>query len=84
MSRRAAWRRFSSEPLEVGEPELDERANRVLEPSLPRDRERLLVALASLRGVDTLLEPIVTRDEKPLDSLARRFGLHIPSVTVQI
>jgi hypothetical protein len=83
MSRRAAWRRFSSEPLEVGEPDLDERADGVLESGLDRNRERLLVALPRLLRVDALLEPVVARDEKSLDSLTRLVGLHFPSVTVQ-
>ena len=46
--RRSGWRRSSCEPLEIGEPELDERPDRVLEPRLARDLERLLVALAHL------------------------------------
>ena len=48
--RRRRWRRSWSEPLEVGEPDLDERPHAVLEPRLARDRERLLVALAHLLG----------------------------------
>ena len=83
MSWRAAWRRFSRKPLEVGQHDLDERADRVLEPGLDRDGERLLVALPRLLRVDALLEPIVTRHEKLLDSLPRLVGLHFPSVTVQ-
>jgi hypothetical protein len=83
MSRPAVWRRFSSEPLEVGQPDLDKRADGVLEPGLDRDGERLLVALPRLLRVDALLEPIVSRDEKSLDSLTRLVGLHFPSVTVQ-
>jgi len=69
MSRRAAWRRFSSEPLEVGEPELDERADRLLEPRLARERQRLLVALAGLRRIHALLQPVVAGDEQLLDLL---------------
>src|SRR5205814_1602086 len=48
-SRRAAWRRSSSEPLEVGEPELDERPDRVLQAGLARERQSPLVALPRLR-----------------------------------
>jgi hypothetical protein len=84
MSRRAWWRRSSSEPLEVGEPELDERPHRVLQARLTGDGQRLLVALARFRRIHALLEPVVTSDKKPLDSLTRLPGLHIPSVTVQI
>ena len=43
--RRSGWRRFSSEPFEVGEPDLDQRADPLLEAVLARERERLLVAL---------------------------------------
>ncbi len=46
--RRHGWRRFSSEPLEIGEPDLDERTNGLLEPGRARDRERLLVGRADL------------------------------------
>ena len=85
MSRRAGWRRFSIEPFEVGEPDLHERADPLLEPRFARELERLLVALACLCGVDALLQPVVARDEKLLDSLTDiAFRLHFPSVTVQI
>ena len=36
--RRSGWRRSSCEPLEIREPDLDERPHRVLQPGLPRDR----------------------------------------------
>ena len=39
-----------SEPFEIGQPDLDERADRVLETVLAGDRERLLVALPDLLG----------------------------------
>ena len=55
------------QPLEVGESELDERANAFLEPRSPGRRERRLVALAHLVERHALLEPVVTRDEKMLD-----------------
>ena len=48
--RRRRSSRSWSEPLEVGEPDLDERAHALLEPRLARDGERLLVALAGLCG----------------------------------
>ena len=32
----AGWRRFSSEPFEIGEPDLDERPDRLLDPGLAR------------------------------------------------
>ena len=59
--RRSGWRRSSCEPFEIGEPDLDERADALLEPVLAGDRERLLVALADLLGGDALLEPVVAR-----------------------
>ncbi|MDF2753513.1 MAG: hypothetical protein K0S82_1896 [Gaiellaceae bacterium] len=81
MRRRAGWRLFSCEPLEIGEPDLDERPHRVLEPGLARDGERLLVALAGLRGGDTLLEAVVARHEQLLDPRARILGpLHARSL----
>lgn len=80
MSRRAGSRRFSSEPFQVGEPDLDERANRVLQPGLPRKFERLLVALSHLGRIDALLEPVVPGDQELLDSLAR-VALHRASLT---
>ena len=46
---------------EIGEPDLDERTDRLLEACLARDGERLLVGLAHLLGVDALLEPVVAR-----------------------
>ena len=84
MCRRAGWRRFSSEPLEVGEPELDERPDGVLEPRFTCDRQRLLVALARLLRVDSLLEPVVARDQQSLDPLTDVVALHIPTVPSQI
>ena len=81
MRRRAGWRLFSCEPLEIGEPDLDERPHRVLEAGLARDRERLLVARACLRGGDSLLQAVVARHEQLLDPRARVLGLlHIPSL----
>ena len=59
--RRHGWRRFSSEPLEIGEPDLDQRANRLLEPGLTRHRERLFVGRAHLLRRDALFQPVVAR-----------------------
>jgi glycosyltransferase involved in cell wall biosynthesis len=53
--RRPGWRRSSSKPFEVREPDLDERPDRVLEPGFARDCERLLVGLAHLLRRDALL-----------------------------
>ena len=55
------------EPLEIGEPELDERPDRLLEPGFARQLERRLVALAHLLRRDALLEPVVAGDEEMLD-----------------
>jgi preprotein translocase subunit SecG len=57
-------------PLEVGEPELDERPDRLFEPGLARERERLLVALAHLVWGHALLEAIVPGNEQLLDACA--------------
>jgi hypothetical protein len=84
VSRRAGWSRSSSEPLEVGQPELDERADALLEPGFGGDGKRLLVALASLLRIDSLLETVVSGHEKLLDSLTRLVALHIPTVAVHI
>ena len=40
----------------------------LLDPGLAGDRERLLVALADLRGVDALLQAIVSREQCLLDT----------------
>src|SRR5205823_10534473 len=69
---------------QVGEPDLDERTHRLLEPGVARDRERLLPALARLLRIDTLLEAVVAGDEQLLDSLAHVLALHKTSVTRQI
>jgi CheY-like chemotaxis protein len=61
------WRRFSSEPFEIGQPELDERANRILDPRLARELERLLVALPRFLSGNALLETVVAGDEQLLD-----------------
>jgi hypothetical protein len=79
------WRRFSSEPFEVGQPELDERANRILDPRRARELERLLIALPDFLDLDSLFEPVVAGDEQPLDLgpyLVAR-GVHIRSLARQ-
>jgi preprotein translocase subunit SecG len=60
--------------LEIGQPDLDERPNRVLETCLTRDRERLLVALSDLHQGDPLLQPVVARHEELLDALTGVVG----------
>ncbi len=54
--------------VEIREPDLDQRAHGLLEPGLPRDVERLEVALAHLLCRDPLLEAVVARHEQPLDA----------------
>ena len=71
-------------PLEVGEPDLDERPDPLLEPRLARRLERLLVTLPHLGRVDPLLEPVVSGHEQLLDPQACVFPLHKLSVTRQI
>ncbi len=82
--RRRRWRRFSSEPLEVGQPDLDERADRLLEPRVLRRLEGLLVALPHLLRVDALLEAVVSGDQELLDPLPGVVALHKRTVTSQI
>jgi len=74
--RRRRSTRSSSKPLEIREPDLDERPDLLLEPGLARDRERLLEALPNLRRVDALLEPVVAGDEQLLDLLAGFVPFH--------
>jgi hypothetical protein len=76
-------RRFSRKPFEIGKPELDERADPLLDPSLAREGECLLVARAHLLGIDALLQAVVAGHEQLLDPLARVFPLHKSTVTSQ-
>ena len=71
-------------PLEVGEPDLDERPHRLLEPGLTREGERLLVAFAGPGRDDSLLEAVVAGDEELLDPLPRLLPLHKRTLTVHI
>jgi hypothetical protein len=52
--RRLGSRRFSSEPLDIGQPDLHERADSLFQTSLARDLERLLVHLPHFRRFDSL------------------------------
>jgi len=56
--------------LEVREPDLDQRPDPLLHPVLARERQRGLVALAHLRGVDALFEPVVAGQDQLLKVLA--------------
>jgi CheY-like chemotaxis protein len=79
------WRRFSSEPFEIGKPDLDERPDSVLDPRVASELERLLVALARFLDGNTLLQPVVAGHEQALDlraDLVAR-GVHIRSLTRQ-
>src|SRR5207244_13328294 len=83
--RRSGWRRFSFEPFEIGESDLDERTHRLLEPGRTCNLERLLVALAHLSQVDPLLEPVVPRQQQLLDLRARtRFHPHVRYASVRV
>src|SRR6478672_556834 len=79
--RRRRWRRSFSEPLEAGQPDLDERANLLLEARRAGDLERLLVARAHLVGRDTLLQPVVAGQEQVVDALA---GVLHPSESIEL
>jgi CheY-like chemotaxis protein len=78
-----AWSR-SCWPVEIGKPDLHERPHRILEPRLTRNRERRLVALPHLGGIDALFQPVVARDEQLLDAGPRVLALHKPTLTGQI
>jgi glycosyltransferase involved in cell wall biosynthesis len=84
MRRRAGRRRSSGEPLEIREPDLDERPDRVLQPRFPRHRERLLVALACLGRIDSLFQPVVPGHKQLLDPLARIGRLHARSLAAHV
>jgi preprotein translocase subunit SecG len=66
--------------LQVAEPRLDQRPDRVLETCLARDGQRLLVRRAHLLDRDPLLEPVVARHEELLDTHARVLVRHRESV----
>jgi hypothetical protein len=83
-SRPAAWRSFSSEPFEVGEPDFHERTHRLLEAGFAGNFQRGFEALTNLFRVDTLLETVVAGHEQFLNLLARVGPLHKASVTVHI
>ena len=70
----AAGSRLARKALEVGEPDLDERADSLFETRLPRDFECCLVGLTNLLGSDSLLEAVVACHEQLLDALARVVG----------
>jgi CheY-like chemotaxis protein len=70
--RRRRWRRFSSEPLEVGQPEIDQRLHAILETRLTRKLQCLFVALARLGRGNALFEAIVTRHDQLLDLVPLR------------
>jgi CheY-like chemotaxis protein len=53
--------------LEVGEPDLDERPDRLFDSCFAGELERLLIALPRLFGRDTLFEPVVAGDQQALD-----------------
>src|SRR3954451_20025008 len=69
--RQSGWRRSCCEPFEVREPDLDQRPDRLLEPGLLRNGQRLLVALPDLVGGNALFQPVVARQEQIVDLLSR-------------
>jgi CheY-like chemotaxis protein len=83
MSRRAGWRR-SSKPLEIREPDVDQRLDRILQPGLARDGERLLVALARFAMIHPLLEPVVAGHKQLLDPRPSVDLLHERSLAAHI
>ena len=77
------WRRFSSEPFEIGEPDLDQRPHGFLEAVLPGELQRLLVARADLLRGNPLLQPVVAGQEVVVN-LAPGFVLvHVVSTVLR-
>jgi len=70
-------------PREIGEADLDQRPDRVLEPGLACHRKGLLVALPYLLRVDALFETVVPGYQEPLDLRMRVFGLHAEKLAAQ-
>jgi hypothetical protein len=66
--------------LEVGEPDLDERRDLCLDPRLAGELERALPALPRLCGVPTLLQAVVTLDNRLLD-MNTLVTVHFPHPT---
>jgi hypothetical protein len=56
--------------VEIAEPHLDEWTHLLLEAVLPRECERLFVALPGLLRRDSLLQPVVAGDEVLADLLS--------------
>jgi CheY-like chemotaxis protein len=77
------WRRFSGEPLEIGQAALDERPDRLLETGFAGKLECLLVAPAHLLGSDSLLQPVVAGDKVFLDLLASILSHHKSDLNVR-
>ena len=77
--RRSGWRSFcfALQLIEIGQPDLDERPDRLLEAGLPGRLERCLVARAHLVEGHALLEPVVAGHEQVLDLRVRVVGLGV-------
>ena len=71
-------------PLEIREPDLDKRPDRIFEPGVTSDGKSLLVALPHLGRIDPLFEPIITGYQQLLDPLARVRPLHERSLAAHI
>jgi hypothetical protein len=72
------------EPLEISEPDLHQRPDRVLEPSVPSEGKGLLIALPHLGRIDPLFETIITGYQELLDPLPRVSRLHERSLAAHI
>jgi hypothetical protein len=53
------WRRFCFKPFKIGEPDLDEPSDPLLDAGGPRELECLLVTLAHFRGLHALFQPVI-------------------------
>ena len=77
--RRSGWSRFCFELRKIGEPELDQRPDAVLDPAFTGDLERLLVALTHLCGIDPLLQAVVPRQQRLLYTNTQ-IPFHVPQL----
>src|SRR5262249_39814480 len=81
VARRNASRRSSAGLLlQIGEPDLDERPDPLLQPCLPRKGESLFPALTRLRRIYSRLQAVVPGDEQLLNPLVGAF-FHEPKLT---
>jgi hypothetical protein len=77
--RPSGWSRFSLEPLEVGQPDLDERRDLLLDPCGSCERQGPLPAFTCPVSARPLLQAVIAFDERPLDTAAN-VSLHVATL----